>query len=72
MHGCTDYLETTLDELSATIKSTELGSFNVICVDFNADLRIRGGPRSHKDPDRRGLSLANYINHTICTPLTST
>ena len=42
--GCADDLEVTLDELSAILENTELGSHSLICGDFNADLVNLGGP----------------------------
>ena len=59
--GCADDLETTLDELSALIEGSELGSHNILCGDFNADVGLRGGSRSTKVPDKRGLALFNFI-----------
>ena len=59
--GCADDLETTLDELSAIIENSELGSHNILCGDFNADLGLKGGPRSTKVPDKRGDALSKFI-----------
>ena len=41
--GCADDIVVTLDELGAIIESTELGSYNLLCGDFNADLGSNGG-----------------------------
>ena len=41
--GCADNLEITLDELGAILENTELGSHNVLCGDFNADIGSLGG-----------------------------
>ena len=59
--GCADDIEITLDELSAILDNTELGSYNVLCGDFNADLGDMGGPRSIKRTDNRGRLLYNFI-----------
>ena len=58
--GCADDLETTLDELSAIVEGTEIGSYNILCGDFNADLGCKGGPRSTKNPEKRGGALYNF------------
>ena len=60
--GCVDNFEATLDELGAFIENTEIGSFNVIRGDLNADMGIMGGSRSTKVPDSRGRTLYKFIN----------
>ena len=59
--GCADDLDETLDELSAILENLELGSYNILCGDFNADLGSLGGVRSRKKADRRGISLSNFL-----------
>ena len=51
--GCADDLETTLDYLGAIVEGTELGSFNVVCGDFNT-LTLRAA--------KRGLTILEIFN----------
>ena len=67
--GCADDLETTLDELGAIIENSKLGSHNILCGDFNADLGSKGGPRSIKKPDKRGDILYKFIDEYNLTPV---
>ena len=66
--GCADDLGTTLDELGAIIENTELGSYNIVCGDFNADLGNLGGIRSNKIADKRGELLSAFISRYNLTP----
>ena len=59
--GCDDDIATTLDELSAILDNTQMGSHNILCGDLNADLGVRGGPRSSKIPDKRGTILYSFV-----------
>ena len=69
--GCEEDILTTLDELGAIIDNTEMGSHNILCGDMNADLGLKGGPRSAKQPDKRGLTLASFVEkyHLTATNL---
>ena len=60
--GCDEDIATTLDELGAILDSTEIGSHNVLCGDMNADLGVKGGPKSKKIPDKRGMLLYNCVD----------
>ena len=70
--GNEEIIEVVIDELSAIIENSKLGTHNILCGDFNADLRVSGGPRSAKIPDKRGVTLANFtmIYNMIQTNLT--
>ena len=67
--GCADDLEITLDEISATLDNTETGSYNILCGDFNADLGAKGGSKSSKVPDKRGLTLLRFVNKYDLRPV---
>ena len=67
--GCADDIEVTLDELCAILDNTELGSFNILCGDFNADLGNIGGPRSHKRTDSRGRILHGFVHRYNLIPV---
>ena len=59
-YGCGEDYETTLDELSAILESTEDGSINIIGGDLNGDLGSEGGTRSHNITNREGLILSRF------------
>ena len=60
-YGCGEDYETTLDELSAILESTEDGSINIIGGDLNGDLGMLGGPRSRNNANKQGKILNRFI-----------
>ena len=60
-YGCGEDYETTLDELSAILESTEDGSINIIGGDLNGDLGALGGPRSRNNANKQGKILNRFI-----------
>ena len=67
--GGVDDLYITLDELGAILENTELGSYNLLCDDFNADTGSLGGERSQKKADKRGMTMNNFVKRYDLVPI---
>ena len=59
--GCSESLDSSLDDITEVIESREEGARIIVMGDFNGDVGTSGGPRSTRNPTNRGEKVMKFF-----------
>ena len=67
--GCSESLDSSLDDITEVIESRDEGAKVVLMGDFNGDIGSSGGPRGYRVATNRGEKVMNFFRRHKLVPM---